>query len=310
VIFTVNPIPTVTAIPNQTVCEGSPTTLVALSSPIAGTTFSWSGTSPNGITNFPSSGATSSIPSFTPNNPNTSAGTIIYTIIPTANGCVGTPITFNFTVNPSPNITTVPPQTVCSGQSHTAVVFASNVVNTTYSWSATTTAGVSVPITNGTASIPAQIATNTGTTNGTVTYTITPTANNCPGTSTTFVVTVYPTPAVNTIQPQTFCSGGQTTLVAPSSSVGGATFTWTAIGSANTNGFTPSGSGNIPAQIINYTGVTQGTVTYTIIPTANSCPGAPLDFVVTVYPIPTVVANPILDSICSGTQTNIRFLQT
>jgi hypothetical protein len=49
VIFTVNPIPTVTAIPNQTVCEGSPTTLVALSSPIAGTTFSWSGTSPNGI---------------------------------------------------------------------------------------------------------------------------------------------------------------------------------------------------------------------------------------------------------------------
>jgi PKD repeat protein len=305
VIFTVNPIPTVTAIPNQTVCEGSPTTLVALSSPIAGTTFSWSGTSPNGITNFPSSGATSSIPSFTPNNPNTSAGTIIYTIIPTANGCVGTPITFNFTVNPSPNITTVPPQTVCSGQSHTAVVFASNVVNTTYSWSATTTAGVSVPITNGTASIPAQIATNTGTTNGTVTYTITPTANNCPGTSTTFVVTVYPTPAVNTIQPQTFCSGGQTTLVAPSSSVGGATFTWTAIGSANTNGFTPSGSGNIPAQIINYTGVTQGTVTYTIIPTANSCPGAPLDFVVTVYPIPTVVANPILDSICSGTQTNI-----
>ena len=304
-IVTVNPIPTVNAVPNQTVCDGSPTTVVALTSPVNGTTFSWSGTSPNGITNFPTNGTSSSISSFAPNNPNTTAGTITYTITPTANGCVRTPITFDFTVNPDPNITTVPPQSVCSGQSHIAVSFSSSVVNTTYSWSASTTAGVSVPITSGNTSIPAQAITNTGTTNGTVTYTITPTANNCPGTPSTFVVTVYPVPTVNTIPPQTICSGGQTTLVAPSSPVSGATFTWTATPSANTNGFATSGNGNIPTQTINYTGVTQGTVTYTITPTANGCPGTPLNFVVTVYPIPTVTANPIIDTICSGTQTNI-----
>ena len=50
------------------------------------------------------------IPSFTG-----IAGTATLTITPTFNGCVGIPITVDYTINPLPTISAVPNQVQCAG---------------------------------------------------------------------------------------------------------------------------------------------------------------------------------------------------
>ncbi|WP_375337723.1 PKD-like domain-containing protein, partial [Salmonella enterica] len=82
---------------------------------------------------------------------------------------------------------------------------------------------------------------NTGTTPITATITVTPTANGCVGTPNTFTITVNPAPNVNTIPDQTICRGAATTLVVPSGSVTGTTYTWT--NSNSSIGLPSSGNG-------------------------------------------------------------------
>jgi PKD repeat protein len=308
--FTVNPIPTVTLPANQTVCAGSASAPGILNSPVAGTIYTWSGNSPNGITGFPTTGNTSSIPSFTPNNPNPTVGTINYTIIPTANGCAGTPSNFAFNINPVPVVASIAPQAICSGQSTTLVTPTSTVSGTTYSWSSSITGTITGNTSNGTTTIPSQILTNSGTTAGTVTYSITPTANGCPGTPANFVVTVNPLPNINAIPPQTVCSGQSTTLVTPSSTVSGTTYSWSSSVTGTVAGNTPNGTNNIPVQTLTNGSTTAGTVTYSITPTANTCIGPIQSFTIIVNPIPQATATPTVDTICSGDIINIQLSST
>ena len=308
--ITVNPIPTVTLPANQTVCAGSASTSVILNSPVAGATYSWSGNSPNGITGFPATGNTSSIPSFTPNNPNSTAGTINYTITPTANGCAGTPNNFTFTINPLPIVVPIPPQTLCSGQSTTLVTPTSNVSGTTYAWSSSVAGTVTGNTASGTTNIPAQTLTNSGNTAGTVTYSISPTANGCPGTPVNFVVTVNPLPTINAIPPQTVCSGQSTTLVTSTSNVSGTTYAWSSSVAGTVTGNTPSGTSSIPVQTLTNSSTIAGTVTYTITPTANTCIGPVQSFTITVNPIPQATATPSIVTICSGDIINIQLSST
>lgn len=70
--ITVNPIPTVTTNPlAQTVCEGTATQAINLTSAVAGVTFTWGGSSANGITGFIANGNTNTIPAQTLNNQTT-----------------------------------------------------------------------------------------------------------------------------------------------------------------------------------------------------------------------------------------------
>jgi hypothetical protein len=122
--------------------------------------------------------------------------------------------------------------------------------------------------TNANGSTIAETLTATGTTAGTAVYTITPTADGCPGTPVTVTVTVYPKPVVTATPPsQTICSGSATS-VAVTSNVPGTTFAWTFVqtgvsGAAN-------GIGTSIADILTTTGITSGTAVYTITPTANT----------------------------------------
>ena len=296
---TVNPIPTVTNSPlTQTICSGGSSTLVTLTSGVAGTTFAWTATATAGVSGFTASG-TSTIPVQTISTTGTTQGTVTYVITPTASGCPGTATNYTILVNPKPTVTNSPlTQTICSGGSSTLVTLTSGVAGTTFAWTATATAGVSGFTSSGTNTIPVQTISTTGTTQGTVTYVITPTASGCPGTSTNYTILVNPVPTVtNSSLTQTICSGGSSALVTLTSGVAGTTFSWTATATAGVSGFTASGTSTIPVQTISTTGTTQGTVTYVITPTASGCPGTSTNY--------TILVNPILSVPTVGTITNI-----
>jgi hypothetical protein len=113
----------------------------------------------------------------------------------------------------------------CSGQQTSLVTLTSSVSGTTYAWSSIVTGIVSGNTPNGSGNIPAQTL-NNGNTIGTVTYSVTPSANNCLGNPVNFVVTVNPTPILNPISSQTICSAQSTTAVTLATNVAGTTFNW------------------------------------------------------------------------------------
>ena len=105
-VVTVNPSPKVQfSGPNQTLCSGSDSSLISLSSLTTGNvTFNWTATIPAGITGATGSG-TGTIPTQTLINLTTTPLTVIYTATATFenNGvsCSGPPLEYKITVNPA-----------------------------------------------------------------------------------------------------------------------------------------------------------------------------------------------------------------
>lgn len=100
----------------QTICSGSPTTAVTLTSDVPGTSFSWTATATVGISGFIPSGSNSVIPAQTIVTTNPSAGTVSYSITPTLDGCVGAVVNYTITVNPAPVVTSQPiSNSICEG---------------------------------------------------------------------------------------------------------------------------------------------------------------------------------------------------
>ena len=313
ITVTVNPTPAVTNPATATTCSGAgPNISLTASVP---SSFSWTiGTTTGSITGA-SAGSGATINQTLTNPSNATAGTVEYIVTPTSTtgSCPGAPYTITVTVNPLPTVTnSTLTQTICSAGSTAAVTLTSGVAGTTFAWTATATAGVSGFTTSGSGPIPVQTISTTGTSQGTVTYIITPTANGCPGPTKNYTVLVNPQPTVtNSTLTQTICSGASTTLVTPTSGVAGTTFTWTASATAGVSGFTAGGSGPIPVQTILTTATTQGTVTYVITPTANGCPGPTTNYTVLVNPLatvgPTTVFTNNFPSVCITSPTISSF---
>ena len=311
VSITVNSLPSVTNTPLlQDVCSGSATQAVDLTANIAGTTFSWTGTSLNGATGFIASGTSSTIPSQTLVNNNNSAENVNYLITPSANGCAGATANYDITVEPRPKIAAISQQTICSGAASVGVNPVSNVAGTSLSWTAAAGSNLSGYYPSGTGNIPSQTILNSGTQADSVVYTIMPSANGCSGTATRFVVIVNPLPQANLPAGQTICSGATSAAVNLSADLSGATFNWSATASAGISGFTSSGTGNIPAEVLKNSGNTAGNITYTISTSANGCTGAAQNYAITVEPLPLATATPASPSVCSGTQINIALSST
>jgi len=101
-------------------------------------------------------------------------------------------------------------QTICAGHLSDPVVLTSNVPGTTFSWTATASAGVSGFTPSGnTNTIPVQTILTTNDQTGTVSYAITPISGGCSGVVTNYVIRVNPAAAI-TSQPLsgTVCQGG------------------------------------------------------------------------------------------------------
>jgi hypothetical protein len=301
--ITVNPLPTVNAGANLSVCTGASVTL----SGSGASTYAWN----NGVTNGIS---------FIPN------ATTTYTVTGTdANGCTNTAQT-TVTVNALPTVTATANQTVCSG----TIVNLMGGGASTYAWNngvfngvafpanATTTYTVTGTDANGCTNtsqttltvnaLPSVTATanqavcagtsvtisgsgtlsyawNNGVQNGvaftpnaTTTYTVTGTdANGCSNTAQT-TVTVNPLPAVSGGTNQAICSGAAITL----SGSGASSYTWNN-NVQNGVSFTPN-----------------ATQTYTVTGIDNNGCSNVANVTVTVNALPVVSANyPI--SVCQGT---------
>ena len=297
--ITVNPTPNAVATPaSQTICSGTNITTIALTSAVSGTTYNWTRDNSVTVTGIAASGGGNISGLLT----NTTAApiTVTFTITPTANGCPGAPITATVLVNPTPNAVATPAsQTICSAATITSIVLSGNVAGTVYNWSRDNSVTVTGIAASGTGNISGSL-TNTTNAPVTVTFTITPTANGCLGAAITATVLVNPTPnAIATPVSQFVCSGNPIAGIILSGNVAGTVYNWTRDNIVTVTGIAASGAGNISGTFINTTAAPI-TVTFTITPTANGCPGAPITATVLVNPLPAASISYTGSPYCSG----------
>lgn len=266
VAVVVNPIPATPApSSNSPICVGA--TLNLSTTAVAGATYSWTG--PNA---FSSALQNPSIPGATA----AAAGTYSLTI--TVNGCTSGTGTVNVIINNPPAAPTLSSNSpVCTGQ--TLNLNATLVVGATYSWTGPN--GFTSTLQNPT------IAGVTLAAAGTYTCVVN---NGCNSAPVTTVVTVNPTPAAPTASSNTpICAGS--TLNLTSTTVAGATYSWT-----GPNGFSsaledPSIAG----------ATTAATGTYSVNVTVNGCTSANATTNVVVNPIPAAPTPGSNSPVCTGT---------
>lgn len=291
---TINPTPSLLTPSNQNVCNGAVTAAVNFSGPISGTTYSWSNS--NTTIGLAASG-TGNIASFTATHSSVSVITATITVTPSANGCQGTPISFTITVNPTPDVTGAADQAVCNSQSTMPITFMGAVTGTVYNWTNDQpTIGIG---SFGTGDILSFTAINASNIPITANLLVTPSINGCNGTSVPFTITVNPTPIVVDPADQALCNGASTAAILFGGSVVGTTYNWT-----NSNpgiGIPAIGSGDIVSfAVANATPAIQ-TATVIVTPVANTCFGASENFVITVYPTPTLSSSLTPPSVCNNT---------
>jgi uncharacterized protein (TIGR02145 family)/uncharacterized repeat protein (TIGR01451 family) len=248
-------------------------------------------------------------PIYTPGPSDISNGFVKLVLTATGNPpCLTVTDTVRLVYNAVPVVTNSPAALViCSGTT-TSIVLTGSLPGTTFSWSCIAGSPDLSGYSPGTGNIISQTLINGGFAPGTVTYSIIPVANGCPGPVFDFVVTVNPKPDVsnNPLSSQ-ICSGSSTNVVL-TSNVTGTDFTWTATGSSpNITGYGP-GSGTWINQVLVNLGLNPEFVTYHIIPAANGCQGDPTDYVVSIAQVPDVYFQPPGQTICSGQATGINIL--
>jgi uncharacterized protein (TIGR02145 family) len=280
--------------PAQTICSQQTSAIQVLSS-VPGATFTWTAT-PSGPTITGQSAGSGNTIAQTITNSGTTVGSVTYQVTPAAFGCPpGLTQNVVLSVDPTPVVTNaVTAFQICSAAA-TNIIPVSNVAASSFSWTATGSSPVVTGYSNGAGPAIVQTLTNSGTNIETVTYQVIATANGCPGPVKVFTVTVFPVPDVifNPIG-QSLCSG-VTTSINMSSIVAGTSYTWTATGSApSVTGYAP-GSGNLIQQILFNSGPYPETVTYSVTPTSNGCPGPVLPVIATVNPQLAVTYTPCFD---------------
>ncbi len=196
VSVTVNPIPTVAALPSsQTICSENPITPIVITNPnaVAGTTFTWTRNNTTNLTGIPASGTTTPITGNLTNTTNTPQ-TTTFTITAESNGCSTTINTITITVNPKPTLAALPlTQTVCGSAPFATIAITNpnSVLGTTFGWTRNNTVNVT-----GVASFWQRCSsisgtlTNTTNSNQTVTFTIAALAGSCPSDAMTIDVLV------------------------------------------------------------------------------------------------------------------------
>jgi gliding motility-associated-like protein len=304
VTVTVNPIPNYTATTTPTVCSGVAAD-ISLSGDVINTDYFWSETHSANLTNMGLLGASTN--TITANFVNSSFvdGTVEYTITPSANNCTGAPYTLTVTVSPLPDVLATD-ITVCSGIPIGLLsIPSSNIVGTMFTWSVTPN-GVTGESSSAIA-LPSPIitlSTATVSVGGTATYSVTPTFNTCIGLEKVINVTVNPSPTLTvTTTSKTICTG-TTTQIDLTDDMVGSTYSWT-VSSIGVSGANSPGVGTPIAQTLIATGLLDGSATYTIVATNNSCQGVPVIETIYVTAIPTVTVTATAVTICSGGTTNI-----
>ncbi|WP_026977667.1 PKD domain-containing protein, partial [Flavobacterium tegetincola] len=312
-IFTVNPTPTITNTDlSQTICSGTATAPIVLTSTPAGATYTWTAAATPGVSGFTASGTASTIPAQILTTTNTSSGTVTYTITPKIGDCTGTAITYVSTVNPAPTITTQPaPSTICLNGTATGLTVAinSNFGVPTYQWYSNsinlTTGGTAISgATSATFNPPTNVV-------GELYYycKITFPSGGCVGlTSATALVKVVALPIITT-QPlafQNICVGiviANPLSVTASGGLGIASYQWFSNSTNATTGGTAIGSAT-GSTYMPPIFTTAGTYYYYVIVTfpGNNCGSiTSQSVVINVFADPTITSQPIASqTLCSN----------
>lgn len=318
-VVTINPTPTITNNSlTQTICSGANTTAVTWTPNAAGTTYAWTGiASAATVTGFSASG-NGNLPVMSIVNSSNASQTVTYTVTPSRNGCNGPAISYVITVNPTPVLTLSTNQIICGGQTTLVSTHSNSVAGGSFTYAIQNLLAIPATVagypTNGNGQIPAATINNSGTTPYTITYSVTPTANNCIGTVGTYTITVNPAPVTTfSLGNQTICTGQNTTLVNLSSTTPGVTFSWNLqgavpVGLLNLN--PTSGTSSIPvfSNLINNTTAPISVVFQAQATTSGpaQCPGALSNYTITVNPSPIASASFVSnDTVCSGQNINI-----
>jgi PKD repeat protein len=307
----INPIPSAAATTNNTpsICNNG-TTDIVLHADVVNTDFLWT------VSNAPAvtwqigkdpvagtriAGEGTSIAQNLAHN-GTAPVTVTYTITPRGPGataCLGTPVTRDVIVYPTPVLSTsLTPPAICS---NTAFSYApaSATAGTTFNWTRATVAGITPVGPTAGANNPNETLVNTTANPIVVTYVYTLTANGCNNIQ-NVTVTVNPSATLtSSLTPAAICSNTSFSY-SPTSATVGTTFNWNR---ATVAGITPAGptSGtNNPNETLVNTTANAINVTYSYTLTANGCSNVQ-NVVVSVKPTPVLSTTLTPSAICSNT---------
>ncbi|MEO6037687.1 MAG: PKD-like domain-containing protein, partial [Saprospiraceae bacterium] len=223
--------------------------------------------------------------------------TATITVIPEFGPCFGEPVNFTITIHPLPIVNQPADQVVCSGEQVNVVFTGSG--NPDFDWTNSNPAiGLSA---SGSGDL--DFTATGGPTVQTATITVLSGNGDCSGTSKSFTITVNPISTVTPVNDMEVCQG-EPINVHFTGSPAGTTYSWT-----NDNtviGLPATGSGDIVFSSSNV-GATE-TANIQVTP-SGSCPGAPIDFTITVNPIPEV-AQPGNQTLCGGEAVSVLFSGT
>ena len=289
VTITINPIATINAGPDQTICIGSTVTLAGTTGG-ATTTGTWSG----GAGSF---------------NPNNTTANAVYTPSAAEEAASGLTLTFTsddpagpcsfvsdqmvITIDQLPTTNAGLDQTICAGSSATLAGIIGGTA-TTATWSGGTGTFTPNNSTLAASYLPGVGEVGAGTVTLTLTTNIPP--GLCPAASDQMVITINPIATIDAGPDQTICIGS---TVALAGTMGGATSSGTWSGGAGS--FTPN---NTTATAV-YTptaaeGAANGlTLTFTSDDPAGPCSFVSDQMVITINQLPTVDAGPA-QSVCKG----------
>ncbi|MFM7722675.1 MAG: gliding motility-associated C-terminal domain-containing protein [Bacteroidota bacterium] len=261
----VNPLPTINPTSNSPVCVGSQ---IQLSSGATGGTVAWTGPPGSGW------GGLGLNPTINNAQPIYN-GNVNVTVI--QNGCFATG-TVAVTVNPVPTASVSGFYNLCAGQQVPAQNFTSTPAGATFNWT-NTAPGIGLPA-SGTGNIPAFVTTNNTNAMLIGVIGVTPTLNNCSGTTGYINVIVNPTPGMSTPASNIYCDGASVPAMVWTVNPSNATVAWS---NDNTNtGLAASGSANIPTFVATNPELSQIVSTVTATPTLGACSGTPISYTITV----------------------------
>ncbi|MDB5125149.1 MAG: hypothetical protein JWP94_3278 [Mucilaginibacter sp.] len=306
---TVNPTPLVTSAANAVTCDSIPQNY-AITSNVAGATFTWGRATVAGISNAAVSGQTNSIITETLVNTSNAPVVVTYVITPAANGCTGPDFNYAITVNPKPTITSAASANICNSTVQNYII-TNNVAGTTFNWGRAAVAGISNPTVSGqTSGSITETLVNTSNAAIAVTYIITPAAYGCSGPAFNYTVTVNPTPTVTSAATAAVCNKTPQNYNI-TSNVAGATFTWSRAAVAGISNPAVNGqtSPSITEMLINTSNATVS-VTYIIVPQVAGCDGPAFKYTITVNPTVIITNNSLLQTVCSQSNSNPVTLTT
>jgi len=311
ITVTVNPIPDVASVTTTPFCNGDAGASITFTNVVAGmysgTEFDWSnsntaiGVGPSGIDSIAAFTATN-------NTVNPITGSIMVT--PKQFGCVGTPISFDIVVNPTPMLSDRPTDSVICNYGPFTFTPTSGTLGTSFLWSVAAPPGVIAAAPTGSDN-PDDSITNTTNLPVAVPFVYTLAANSCINTQ-TINVTVNPTPVLTLPTTATVCSGHPVSYIA-SSTTPGATLAWSRLAAGGITPATNFGTGNINETLTNATSdPVPVTYVYTnsITTTGVTCSNTQ-NVTVTVNPMPVLNGSPLPTTpICNDVSDSLSFYPT